>query len=510
MRSLLVVGLAHAGATRGGTGELTINLMQLGVELQMTSNSSSARATSSQQARTSQTSEVALKRAAAFVAATSKDSLVASTQLAQRWCSAVSLLAGAQRRGHGVARDRSSPYATDSLLRQATTRRRSSTAPEDAVVASEAFPCEFDDGDEELSTFSLSNDEVLHARCPPGRYLDQQSPEAEEHRAKRIRKALCEAKRRWPEGALHRNERESTGFTTRGYMTFESSIWPKPEKCKTLPDELWASKHSALAYRYDYPLPSMMKLVNDALGGAEFHLSWKVGSNAFPSYLACEYGQNWTRRRIGTPVKEGAIVASSVREPIGRWISAAGEMLERIINQQCPNGPCGAADSYDPDKTPKVVSHQTTWYNTSISSTGTGTYSKNKFRELMEGLINDTGCNYRTYASEHLNSQVNFVTQNPGRAANLSVIVKLEDLDGGLNHLSQKLRGPYVNASSECKLVPENTKICKPHQDRVPSAHEMRSFLDLNPPLMRNLCLIYAQDFICFDYDLPEACKGMF
>ena len=44
----------------------------------------------------------------------------------------------------------------------------------------------------------------------------------------------------------------------------------------------------------------------------------------------------------------------------------------------------------------------------------------------------------------------------------------------------------------------------------VPSEDEMMEVLSADDDLMREICLMYAQDFICFDYDLPSACEGLF
>ena len=42
------------------------------------------------------------------------------------------------------------------------------------------------------------------------------------------------------------------------------------------------------------------------------------------------------------------------------------------------------------------------------------------------------------------------------------------------------------------------------------SEDELMEVLLGDEKMMKKLCLIYAQDFICFGYDLPSACDGLF
>lgn len=44
----------------------------------------------------------------------------------------------------------------------------------------------------------------------------------------------------------------------------------------------------------------------------------------------------------------------------------------------------------------------------------------------------------------------------------------------------------------------------------VPESKDILRVLEENDELMRELCYVYAQDFICFNYELPDACKGLF
>ena len=42
------------------------------------------------------------------------------------------------------------------------------------------------------------------------------------------------------------------------------------------------------------------------------------------------------------------------------------------------------------------------------------------------------------------------------------------------------------------------------------SSGEMMKVLQENDDIMKQICDMYAQDVICFDYELPSACEGLF
>ena len=119
--------------------------------------------------------------------------------------------------------------------------------------------------------------------------------------------------------------------------------------------------------------------------------------------------------------------------------------------------------------------------------------------------VHDTRCNYYTYASEHFTTQSDFATQNAGTASDIDLVLKLENLDEGFAELALKLG--HIE-SGHCDLSDSNTADDKP--GGVPSEGEMMEVLERDDDLMREICLMYAQDFICFDYELPEACVGLF
>lgn len=361
----------------------------------------------------------------------------------------------------------------------------------------------------EGDTHWLSKEEVKYAMCPPGHYLTHTTVEAREQMSARLRKAMCTVKRRGAEEFV--NHRETSVYKMRGYSTFESAIWPKADGCQSIIDEKWyyetGLQNRMPPFKPDMVPTHMGKLVTTRFGPApvEFHKAWKVASTAFPDYLQCEYEGAWHEVPVTSPVEQGSKVVFAVREPIGRWVSAVGELLERAINHYCPNGPCSEADGFDPAQTPKLLNHLTSWYRLVKWDKG---YVSDQLPEVVSRMVKDTQCNYHYYASEHFTTQSTYAAQSDlTRAANLSLVMKLEHLDVGLGQLSQVLR---QTSQTKCEFVPQNSKVCKPGHLNLPDADEIKKVLVANEELMRTLCLVYAQDFVCFDYDLPEVCKGLF
>lgn len=240
-------------------------------------------------------------------------------------------------------------------------------------------------------------------------------------------------------------------------------------------------------------------MVNDGYG-IEFHLNWKVASTSFPSYLWCEYGA-WSDVSKTNAVKTGYQVVSAVRHPIARFVSSVGELMQRSVNHYCPSGYCTFENDYwQGNVTLDKFAHQTTWYD--LVKDG---IDMAMLPQIMAAFVHDTTCNYYTYASEHFTTQADFVTQNGGCAAPVHIVMQLENIDDGFAELAKSLGH---HESSTCSMADSNEASDKP--GGVPSSGEMLKILEKEDDLMRDLCLIYAQDFICFDYDLPAACEGLF
>lgn len=369
--------------------------------------------------------------------------------------------------------------------------------------------------DKTSTSCQLSTTEMHHAKCPPGYYLGHDDADIET-RHERLRNALCKAKNRgWtkPLGNTAANDGDEELLTnsnawTRGYMTFESTMWGKDSTCHMVDPNFNVKTH----FKPDAAPSNYMKERCEAYS-FEFLKSWKVASMTFPTYLDCEYSEcDWKEVSVQSEVVGGTIVATAVREPVSRWISAMGELLERALNGYCPLGECGASDGFvngdesTEGSTLNKLQHTTTWYP--LINSSEGGFTSGKLTPLVKAFVDDTHCNLWFYASEHFSTQSNFVTQNVGQAQNISEVIKLESQDEDLEMLSQLVRGS--GSTGSCSLTPDNVAACKPTKNVLPTSAEIEAALNASSDLMETLCLVYAQDFICFDYDLPAACKGLF
>lgn len=277
-----------------------------------------------------------------------------------------------------------------------------------------------------------------------------------------------------------------------------------------MPNEPWSAKFTDYYdYRPDTSPSSLLKYVRRGRHPAEFHQNWKVASTSFPDYLRCEYGaDSWVEAPAAKPVGAGVPIFAAVRDPLSRWLSAASELLERAVNHWCPQGPCTSQDAFDPNVTLDRLLHQTSWYT--IVDPRHGGYTQEKLGWLVRAMVRDTTCNYYTYAAEHLTSQANYVTQNKGPARDIALIIKLEDLAPGLGQMAQMMGLPGGNISGKCTLQQDNRGADKPNSGNIPTPSVMRTVLTSDSELLRELCLTYAQDFVCFEYALPDPCKELF
>lgn len=350
-------------------------------------------------------------------------------------------------------------------------------------------------------------------RCPPGSYLNNTDAEvlAKKARLQSLQNTLGLM------GYLSNSREEyKAEYTTRGYATYESPVWLKPEECQTLPDEEWTAENNEWYYQYQPDhAPTYITKQRYTDYEFEFHDNWKVASTSFSSYFPCEYGDHETVNEAeGIP--EGYKVVAATRYPMSRFVSAVGELLERSMNHYCPSGYCQTKDSFD-NETLWKLQHQTTWYplmcnETKLVYNETGLrwetvpkchFDYEKFPEILTAFVHDKKCNYYFYASEHFVSQSAFVTQNDGCAHDIDTIIRLEELDEGLDEVAAKL-----GKTMSCTMGDSNSASNKP--GGLPSESMTYELLEKIPTLMKDLCMIYAQDFICFDYDLPAECEGLF
>lgn len=387
-------------------------------------------------------------------------------------------------------------------------------AGQSATSAAEAKLFGVGEGEGFCTTPSSDDDQTTtYFKCPPGAYLNNT---AETKKKKMERLVALQAKLK--DMGYVENERSAykAEYSDRGYATYESPVWLKPEECSTLPDEEWTAEYNPWYYQYQpdhAPTYITKQVYNDYK--FEFHDNWKVASTSFSSYLPCEYG-SFDKVSESTAVTDGYMVAAPVRYPVSRFVSAVGELMERSMNHYCPAGYCQSSDSYD-NETLWKLAHQTTWYplmcnETKLVYNDTAghwetvpgcSFDDEKFPEIVRAFVHDKKCNYYFYAAEHFVSQSAFVTQNSGCANDLDTVIRLEELDDGLAELAEK-----VGKVQSCDMGDSNSASNKP--GGLPSESQTMAILKQIPDLMKDICMIYAQDFICYDYELPVECEGLF
>lgn len=348
-------------------------------------------------------------------------------------------------------------------------------------------------GTELAGVVTLDIEEAMLARCPPGRYLGQQSHEDEARRSHRLGKALCTMKaRNWTVHGSGGSE-----FKRRGWMTFESAAWPKPNYCAQAPQT-----------QFKKDVPQQVAVMFHEGVNALFYKVWKVASSAFPAYLKCAFGNGWkrvTNYEDSIPPTPGALAAMASREPVQRFLSAAIEVLQRSVFQQCGNRACTyEVDGWN-DKVNKRLEAMTTFFEHLQNAANSRGVQPVDVEPFVQSLVSDVACNFQFYASEHFTSQSTFAAGTSKTHGPLVAVARLEDEDYGL----RMLEGNVSKTAQACNLDHKNTYEEKAKQG-LPTKDEMHAILRMHTELMQTLCLVYAQDFVCFDYDLPEACLGLY
>lgn len=291
---------------------------------------------------------------------------------------------------------------------------------------------------------------------------------------------LCKIQASLKRRGYEANLREETIFLERGYATYESSVWRKPKSCqKLLNDDLITNNHWSM-YKADAVEDYVKKLFNDEYN-LVFLRNHKVASTSFPEYLDCEYGA-WNEVARDEPNDDRRIIVA-VRDPLSRFVSATGEILQRIVNHFCIDHSCGEIDHFS-NETFHKVKHQTSWFSLLNNPSWS---SSDLLPDLIRAIVNDLKCNYASYALDHYTSQSVFVSQNKGTSDPIDVIIQIENSNNGLAKISAHTRGE----SNHCSLKESNSALTKPKG--IPSSKEIFKVINENDSIIRELCLIYIQ-----------------
>ena len=179
--------------------------------------------------------------------------------------------------------------------------------------------------DEDREPWSASRDAHTH-RCAQASYLDTAAHDrlaSQLNGTQQARVSEGWSTNPWAGPAAGRFRRSS------GVSVWCSANQVKPPQCQ---GDMWASNGDTLPAQrsqghYGFP-------VRGVYGSTlEFVHNYKAAGTAIMQYLDCQYGRS-------QPDADFAVSAFAVRDPIERFISGVGEILNRVINNVCPEGPC--------------------------------------------------------------------------------------------------------------------------------------------------------------------------
>eukprot|EP00899_Mesostigma_viride_P021662 jgi/Mesvir1/29498/Mv19748-RA.1 len=101
--------------------------------------------------------------------------------------------------------------------------------------------------------------------------------------------------------------------------------------------------------------------------------------------------------------------------------------------------------------------------------------------------------------------------RGPEEQMSLDILIREESLAEDLTRMlawaKPVANGSVIDGLVQGALVAKRSGEAK--DPFLPSAVLLKSFLMQRPMLLRRLCIAYMQDYVCFDYQLPETCQGM-
>lgn len=265
-------------------------------------------------------------------------------------------------------------------------------------------------------------------------------------------------------------------FEQSGTSTYCSANFVKPPQCRR---DHWATGGDRVPH---YKLPSgrvgfPLRSVHG--GTVEFVHNYKAAGTALRNYFVCEYGEDSDTTF--------SVSAFAVRDPIDRFISSVGEVLQRVVNGVCPDGPC-------PGIPKSNMLRSTAWYPLVNRSNFTLT---TMIPELVAAFVDDIACCHEFYARDHFAPQSTFATF---AEKGIDTVIRLDNVEEGLDEVARSAG----LASRRCKLELRNSATSKP--SNLPSTAQLRGAL--SDTLVRKLCQIYDQDFTCFGLKRPAACAA--
>ena len=342
--------------------------------------------------------------------------------------------------------------------------------------------------------------------CPPGRYGASPSNASAQLRAHwRRLLALGYRPHDRHRGAARRS-------VARGFVTFESGLWPRPAHCfaqrgpRLVRDVPPGTCEPDGRVCDKYRISRRFRFV--------WHHVWKGGTTSLSPYLSCNMDAlpvAGLLRALPAPLP-GYLQVGTAREPLQRFLSAFQEVYSRVRLK-----PRGA----------RCVHRNVPWLRVAMrasgnSSGGSGSGGSGndsgagacaspdealppaQLRLIFRAFVRDVECARRFPNGEHLYSQSLFLGGNTSVPQPIDLLLRLETLSQDLATLKAAV-GYGAATADVCPLKAERVAAQKPRG--VPSAAALRTLLEHDPALMQTVCNIYMQDFVCLGYPLPAACK---
>lgn len=280
-----------------------------------------------------------------------------------------------------------------------------------------------------------------------------------------------------------------------GVSNLCSSNFPKPPVCS---DPMYADSPQAQTHNHRGDAVWHSSFANGHAsmplrtihGPIEFIHNYKVASSSIAGVLSCEYGSS----SMVSDEASFSLSVFAVRDPIDRFISAMGEIMQRYMNDICPGQP--GVCNLSPEMK-KGALFKTRFYPL-ISQKNLSFVSEEMMPRLVQTFISDLRCCHGGYASDHLTSQSVFATY---ALRGIDVLLHLESLWERLQQVHDML-GHERNASRCDARGFQNDAASKPKN--VPSSAMLRAAI--TPSQIQQLCAYYMKDYICFDLPLPKEC----
>jgi hypothetical protein len=348
-------------------------------------------------------------------------------------------------------------------------------------------------------------------RCPPGTYQGDASDAASAD--SRLRAHLHRLLQRG-----YRTRRASSAdlrrSAARGFITFESPLWPKPAHCH---------KHAgSSARRAPRPILDVPPGTCEPNGthcdkyriSRDYRFIWyhafKVGTTSLSPYLSCNMRALPVAALLHQipAVLPGFLHVGTARSPLPRLISAFQEVYSRMrvhpsrvgracFHRQVPWLLVAGAEENSTGSQPKQSPSGTTIPCADPSRP----LKAAALRAIFRQFVADLECGTHFPNVEHLYTQSLFLGGNTSVPHSLDMILHLETLDADLSELKRRVG---FHQPEVCPMKKERVAASK--EPSVPTASDLRQLLHEEPTLMRSLCNVYVQDFICLGYRVPAEC----